>query len=214
MSITLYTTSWNGYWDKYGTAWTGYIKRLNPQPDRILVISDKPINSEFEVIVTNKPEAAVPAHFRNIAVDAADTVFICASDVDDAPKEDLLSGLNYDYDINAFSYVTDKGIERHINIDGWNNLIDLDEYVFFFLPGTSPIKVEAIRDVGGYPNIEYEDAGIWVKLRNSNKTIYYDNKIKFIYNEIPDSFSRSGNLPHKKKQLNEWIKDLKGERHL
>lgn len=208
MSITLYTLAWGEYWEKYGDAWTKNIKNLNPQPDKVIIISDKLIDSEFQVFVTDKPESGIIAHFRNFALQNINTTHMVASDLDDEPYPNLLSNINYDYDINAFSYISENGTEYHFNKEIWDNLFNSDHYSFANIPGVSLIKVDSIKDCGGYPDIEYEDAGLWIKMRMANKSVYSNNQIRFVYKEVSNSLSRS-NAEKKTNQLNQYLKKNK-----
>lgn len=213
MSITLYTAAWGGYWEKYGETWTKNIKKLNPQPDKIIIISDKLIDSEFEVLVTDRPKSEIIAHFRNFALQNINTTHVAALDLDDEPYPNLLSNINYDYDINAFSYISENGTEYHFNKDIWDNLLEFDHYVFPNTPSSSLIRVQAIKDCGGYPDLEYEDAGLWLKMKIANKSIYSNNQVRFIYKEVSNSLSRA-NAEKNTNQLNQYIRKIKSENYL
>ena len=75
----------------------------------------------------------------------------------------------------------------------------------YTIPSTSAIKLGAIKKCGGYPKIEYEDAGLWCNIKKANLNIHFDPTIRFLYNEEGPSLSR-GDVDHKIIELNQYFK--------
>lgn len=207
MTITLYTTAWGDYWNKHGNAWTDNIKQLNPKPDRVIIISDKPIESEFEVIVTQVPDRAILSHFRNVAAENSNTTWMVPLDLDDRAYVDFLANLNPEAEVHTFGYLSTKGYTHTANKNLWDDMLNFDLY-YYTIPSTSAIKLDAIKKCGGYPKIEYEDAGLWCKIRKNDLKVHFDSTIRFLYNEEGPSLSR-GDVSHKEYELNQYFTSIK-----
>lgn len=208
MSISVHTAAWGNYWEIYGQQWTKHIKSLDPQPDRVLIISDKMIESEFDVIVTNVPDRAILSHFRNIAIKNIDTIWSVPIDLDDTPYEYILYGLKDEYDIHAFAYTAFNDQQTFFpDEDIWINMFSNINYKHS-IAGVSAIKTEVIKECGGYPDIELEDAGLWCIARKKNKTVFFDKKIRFSYRYNTRSLSNF-NISTKAKELNDFFTKIK-----
>ncbi len=203
MSVTLYTTAWGGYWEKYGQAWTKHIENLDPKPDRVIIVSDRPIETLWEVILTDTPEEHIMSHYRNVALNNTDTEWIIGSDLDDIPYSFFLNGLDEEYDICAHSIDISDGTYEKSSSEKWNNLFELNRYIN---PITScvPVKTELIKKVGGYPELWYEDAGLWIKLRMINAKIKFDPTPRYLYVINENSLSH-GDVDHKYDELMEFF---------
>lgn len=189
--ITLYTVVWGDYWDKYGEDWTQNIETLDPQPDRVIIVSDRPIESKHEVIVTELPDKARMSHFRNVAVNNTDTEWIVCLDLDDKAYPNFLANLNPDVDVHAFSYHTTNGQGPHFPSEKiWDEMFTLHFYTYTIC-GTSAIKTQVIKNLGGYPNIEFEDAAFWCLFKKKDLKIDFDHTIRFLYENVGGSLSRS-----------------------
>lgn len=207
MSITLYTTAWGDYWNKYGSSWTDNINTLDPQPDRVLIVSDKAIESEFDVVVTDVPDRAIISHFRNVAVNNSSTEWIVSLDLDDKANVDFLANLNYQAEVHTFGYLSTRGYTHAANKNIWDNMFNFDIY-YYTIPSSSAIKLDAIKKCGGYPEIEYEDAGLWCKIKKANLNIHFDPTIRYLYSEEGPSLSR-GDVDHKEIELNMYFQTVK-----
>ena len=94
-SVTVITAAWGDYWDRYGKTWTAAIEQLDPQPSEIIVVSDKPIETNFQVIIEHDCHLGV---FRNAGVRAASSTWIVPSDLDDVPLSNYIDNLDNYYD--------------------------------------------------------------------------------------------------------------------
>jgi hypothetical protein len=207
-SVTLYTTAWGNYWEEYGKQWEKNVKGLEYKPDRVFLISDKEIDSEFEVILTEVPKKAILSHFRNVAVDNANTDWLVCADLDDVVYPWFIENLNDDYDIHSFTFDRTGGGWGIGDKTEWDNLFKAPYYHNFVLASSSAIKVQAIKDCGMYPEIEYEDAGLWCKMRKAERSIFFDSKPRYLYSDHGVGLSR-GNTTHKSIELEKYLIEIK-----
>jgi hypothetical protein len=110
-TITLYTVSWSGYWDKYGKKWAEHVNKLNTCPDEIIIVSDVKLDTSFivnnnviNIVVEPSKTDSSPSYYRNIAIDNSTCDWVVASDLDDLPMAELLDNLDDSADIHAFSF--------------------------------------------------------------------------------------------------------------
>jgi hypothetical protein len=195
--------AWGGHWEKYGEAWTKDIEKIDPKPDRILIISDRPIDTQWEVILTDTPEKYDSSHYRNVAVDNTDTDWIVGSDIDDHPYVNFLAGVDNDYDICAHSLDRSDGIYEMPNKSNWDKLLESDRYMYS-IASSVPIKTELIKKVGGYPKTWHEDAGLWIKLRFLDPKVKFDSTPRYMYVIHEHSLSH-GDVQHKEDDLVEFF---------
>jgi hypothetical protein len=139
-TVTLYTTSYNNYWDKHGQEWCSDVNNLSTKPDEIIIVSDAPVdlsclNYENVKNITSPVVKGrrMVSEYRNIAVKAASSDWIVSADLDDRYKNTFLDNIPEESDIHAFNFYyqeADKLItpgsnclnERVYGLEG-NNLI-------------------------------------------------------------------------------------------
>lgn len=196
MSITLYTVSFNGYWEKYGQQWSMYVNKLNTEPDEIIIVSDVKIDTSFlnnknikNIILDynkikhgNSSYRSV-ASFRNAAIKESSCDWVVASDLDDIVNSNYLDNLDYSADVHAFSffekpsgknyYPKEDCLDLRLYGNKENNETNL-------IPGTSAIKRYIFNNVR-YEEGVYEDKVFYATLSKMNLKIAFDDQIRFIY---------------------------------
>ena len=207
-TVTLYVVAFGGYWERFGEQWTNYVLALNTKPDRVLIISDIEIDTDFDVIVTDVPENAKVAKLRQVAVDNSDTDWLVSIDLDDTFFAHTLDNLNDEYDIHAFGFdSTFDGIKSG-DPQKWDSFWNNDGYVWCGISANLAIKLSVLKEVEGYPNINHEDAGMLIKLKKANKKVFFDNTIRFFYHQRNDSISKKDS-GIKDQELNNYFNTIK-----
>ena len=116
-TVTIYTVAFNGYWQKYGAAWTARIKNLDPVPTEVIVVCDEQIDTEFKLIIeTDKCISS----FRNAAIKSATSDWVVLCDIDDTPLTNFIDDLDYNFDIIAVpkEYITlSNGLQQPFDVD-------------------------------------------------------------------------------------------------
>jgi glycosyltransferase involved in cell wall biosynthesis len=185
VDATIITAAWGVYWEKYGDKWTQSILKLNPQPNEVIVVSDKPVDTIFKNVTTKKCHLGV---FRNIGVRFATSEWIVFSDLDDEPFDNYLVDLDSNFDIIAFNlqYETDGGY-CYSSINDWNNILDLD--VSNPIVSTSAVKRDMLLKTP-FRKIGWEDWALWVDLKVGGARARFDRVIRYKYNNTPNSLSK------------------------
>lgn len=188
-TITLYTTSWNDYWKKFGQRWSQHVNNFNTQPDEIIIVSDVAIdtsslnNKNVKNIIINKTLNYKPiAYYRNVATENCSSDWCVASDLDDFPLNNYLDDLDPEADIHGFSFLDFN--DNRIYISDEDSLNKRLHGIFdsTLIPGTSAIK-KHVFDKIRYEHNCYEDQTFYATASKLNLKISFDdNKMyRFIY---------------------------------
>ena len=158
-TVTVYTMSWNGYWDKYSDLWCEDINSLNTIPDEIIIVSDAPIdttklkhNNVKNIVSPRTLNKRMTGIYRNIAVRSSTSDWIVAADIDDRYAPSFIDNIPEDSDMHGFtfynvlwdtqSYQNDRSLENRLYGNEDKNTI---------MPGVTAIKR------GLFEKIRYED---------------------------------------------------------
>jgi hypothetical protein len=191
-TITIYTISWNGYWDKYGKIWSEHVNKLNTKPDEIVIVADEYIDTSFlihdnikTIIVPTSKMDESASYYRNIAIQNSTCDWLATLDLDDLPTPFFLDNLDHDADIHAFSFLN-KADKTIYYPDGdclnkrMENIFDLT-----LIPGTSAIK-RYIFDKVRYESNCHEDNVLYKMLSKLNLKVGFDvnnqKDFRFYYN--------------------------------
>lgn len=188
-TITLYTTSWNGYWQRFGQRWSQHVNSFNTQPDEIIIVSDAPLdtsslnNKNVKNIVLDNVVSYKPiSYYRNVATDNCSSDWCVASDLDDFPLSNYLDNLDPEADIHGFSFLDFN--DNRIYISDQDSLNKRLHGLFdaTLIPGTSAIK-KHVFDKIRYEYNCYEDQTFYATASKLNlKIASDDNKMyRFIY---------------------------------
>lgn len=183
-SISIITAAWGDYWERYGEQWTLYIKRLNTTPNEVIIVSDKPINTDFKVIIESDIHLS---SFRNAGIAASTSSWVVPSDIDDEPFENYIDNFDDNYDVIAFSLIRENGKITKGEPKKWKNFFDVNTRNG--LPSTSAIKRKFLIQTP-YRKIGWEDWALWIDLKNAGVNVKFDNTIRGKYNQTANSLSK------------------------
>jgi hypothetical protein len=190
-TITLYTMSYNNYWEKYGQQWSLCINNLNTPPDEIIIVSDVALdlsilkNKNVKNIISPIVEGRrMVSPYRNIAIESASCDWVVSADIDDVYADVFLDNLPEDSDIHAFkfydsisekTYIADENSLEHrlYGVVG-DNLI----------PGCSAIK-KHVFDLLKYEDNCHEDKIFYAMASQLNLKVSSDSidfPPRFYYN--------------------------------
>ena len=195
-SITVYTIVWGDYWERFGKRWTDRILNLDTRPTEVLIISDKPIDTNFKVIIDNQLPSAWK--FRNLAIDYATSTWLIPIDLDDEPLPNFIDNLDSQVDIHAFSLMLSSGKVWNPNIENWNNIND--HRSSNPIPSCSAVKLDLLKRVK-YRSLGWEDWALWIDLKNINSSVCFDSTIRYIHNDTANSYGKR-NKKHRKLEIN------------
>ena len=182
-TITVATANWGGYWEKYGSRWTEAILQLDPAPTRVIVASDVPIQTDFEVVIC---EIKSLGPMRNAAIDFTDTEWFVPSDLDDLPLPNYIKDLKQDTEIHAFSYRY-GGMSHGYKPTLWENAFSIE--CPNPIGSCSAYKTDWAKRVR-YRDIGWEDWAFWLDMKKAGARAHYDETVRWIYTRPPNSLSQ------------------------
>lgn len=127
------------------------------------------------------------AFYLNWAANLAETEWVWISDIDDLPFPDALDGLE---DVEADVWLTGFGhpIPRLTN----EEYLASPENVY---PGSSAFRLEAFHRAGGFPDIAFQDWGLWRRMARTGATFDPSARAHFSYTQHDASRSRTDITP-------------------
>jgi glycosyltransferase involved in cell wall biosynthesis len=176
--------AFNGYWERFGKVWTSHILKLNPQPTEVIVVSDKPIVTQFKCVIESDIHIA---SFRNAGVKAATSDWVAISDLDDQPFPNFLTGIDDSYDVIAGNYISIDRKPVYSDPNIWSRLLDADAWNPMS-HGGSIFRRSLLLQVP-YRRIGWEDWALWIDLYNAGARVKFDREVRYFYNKIPNSLS-------------------------
>jgi len=186
MSVTVATASWNGFWGKYGDRWTECVKSMSPAPDRVIVASDEPIKTGFDIVIC---ETRSLGPMRNAALEISNTEWFVPADLDDLPLPNYIENLNKDYDIHSFALQIGSTIFKGLPNE-WEKAFD--PHAQNPLISCCPYKTELGKKIR-YRDVGWEDWAFWLDMKKAGATVFWDDTIRYTYTRPPNSLSQQDN---------------------
>lgn len=183
MSVTVATANWNGFWGLYGDRWTECVRAMSPAPDRVIVASDEPLDTEFEVVPCQTKRLGP---MRNAALEIADTEWFVPSDLDDLPLPNYVKDLYDDCEIH--SYCLKVGDYEHgYRPHDWETAFSVN--TANPLVSCSAFKTEMGKKVR-YRDVGWEDWAFWLDMKKAGARVHFDKTVRYIYTHPPGSLSQ------------------------
>jgi hypothetical protein len=183
-SVTITTAAWGDYWNQYGEQWSSYILRLDPQPTEVIIVSDKPIKTDFKVVIELDCNLGV---FRNVGVKASTSTWVVPSDLDDEPLPNYIDNLDDSYDIICYSFEDNTGSKYCGSNKTWDKIFNLKSKNP--LVSCSAVKKELLMKYP-YRKIGWEDWALWLDLKSANASVKFDQTIRYRYQNNENSLSK------------------------
>lgn len=180
MNVTIISCVYGDSHDRFVADWMAGIRRLNPQPHQVIVATDHPRKIRGAMVVRasggwNHPQAChLERALRNV-----ETEWVWIHDIDDYAFEDALVGLD------------------GIHADVWQMGYERSDGVFYLPPNLSAeqvlesaanpfvagscIRTDALRSVGGFPDLALQDWALWRALARAEATFVASDRTHFYY---------------------------------
>lgn len=176
----LYTVAYGAHWERYGQRFESMCRALEVRPNRIAIISDRPINTKHEniVITPSSKISHVVGEFRQKAIDVCDCDWLVQFDIDDIMYSNYLNYINEDCDWHVFSMRNNEMYMNEIQ-SMWDKFFDQElGHMGGFM--NSAIRTTMLRKVGGYKlNYGWEDMILVIDMKYQNGRLAYDSPTDF-----------------------------------
>lgn len=162
--------------ERFVEAWLDSIDALNTQPYDVIIASDqRNLLHLYSVCTWNNPSA----YYLQQAVMAAETEWVWILGIDDTALPDALDGIeDVKEDVWQMGYHRSDGV-THIppQLTGAEYLLKGNCFT-----AASAIRTNAFRAVGGFPDIAFEDFGLWRRLAANGATFKSSGRVHYRYN--------------------------------
>lgn len=180
VDVTVISSIYGDDYDRFVAEWAGGMRRLDPQPARVIVSSDRPRKIRgAKVSVAASTWKHPQAYHLQAALRAVETEWVWIHDIDDYAFSDALAGIE-----DVREDVWQMGFERS---DGEFYLpprMTADEVLASkrnpFVAG-SCVRAAALRSVGGFADLALQDWALWRALAREGCTFSSSNRTHFYY---------------------------------
>jgi hypothetical protein len=177
MSKMLVTIAYGNYWERYGKRFESMCDALEEKPDRLVIITDKPIDTKYENIVYI-PESGLNNYsigaYRQKALEICDCDWFIQIDVDDIMYPNYISNLNDNVDWHVFNIKNNDSVRLTLDYSV-SNFYNLSHFSFGGILN-SAIKTKKLKKIGGYKTtFGWEDLILSCDLIHNKATYYVDD---------------------------------------
>lgn len=176
MTVTVVSCVYGPTFARFLPRWSEHVALLSPKPDAVIVAADWPHDVPgARVIASECPWRHPQAWYLNQAIAAADTEWVWIVDVDDCARPDGLAGLDQvDADVWQTGYLRSDG---ETYVPGPEALAAAGN----MLVAGSAIRTKAFWDVGGFPDVAFQDWALWRKLQAAGARFAFSGRVNFDY---------------------------------
>jgi hypothetical protein len=206
-SLTLITTCWGDYWNRFGSKWLENVTLLNPQPAEILFISREDIELPDMPNLTHLiDETLGPDNWYTGYVRFAKYDWVTMFTLDDQMPLNGLKNLNLEGDVVVGPCMNLGDFQYHqCHIHQPGNYKEILELDFYPLTGWAMFKKEILLKIPSRP-IDWEDWALFLEFRQHNVDVRIDNKIRNYY--VHHAGQRSKNVSSDAKEKIFYLKQL------
>ena len=169
-----------GDYARFIPRWALAVKGLKPAPDQVIVLADQPHRIPGVHVI------AWPCHWRhpqafylNEAFEWVSTDWAWQVDIDDIPHRNALKGLEQvPADVWQMGFDRSDG-ERYVPPQLTNDEFLASERNVYV--GASAVRVDAFRQVGGFPDVALQDWALWRRMARAGMTFQSSGRTHFRY---------------------------------
>lgn len=213
----LVTIAYGFYWDLYGERFESMCDALEERPNRILIITDKPIKTKYENVVY-VPETGFDDYtiglYRQKALDLCECDWFIQFDIDDVMYPNYISNLNEEVDWHIFSVKNNEHAMRNLD-NTFKRFYELKELSFGGYMN-SAYKTSMLRKIGGYKtDFGWEDMILTCDLLHNKAKIYIDTSTlrgeRLLHSKDSITKASTEKRQLKSDQTKEYFERLKNE---
>jgi hypothetical protein len=182
VSVAVVTCLYGEGYQRFVRPWLAAVRGLNTRPDEIIIATDRGYIIDGADITAARCTWAHPQAFHlQEAFETATSEWVWKLDLDDVALPDALDGLDeVSADVWQMGYLRTDGL-RHIPPQ-------LSATEFLLSTGnpfvsSSAVRRRAFQRCGGYPDIAFEDWGLWRRLALAGCTFESSGRPHFRYTQ-------------------------------
>jgi hypothetical protein len=169
VSVAVIACLYGTEYDRFVDEWFASLGQLERQPDEIILHRGERLEGE----------TGTQARLQNEAAALASSEWIWKLDVDDLALPTALNGIDYVVsDVWVMGYRLENGDKCIPEVLPNSEYLDSDEQLY---PGMSAFQRDVFEGVGGYPEIAYEDWGLWRRMARAGCTFESSHRAHSTY---------------------------------
>lgn len=192
----------NRRYARFVQRWSRAITKLTTQPEAVIISTDQPIPADHgfaDILHTENQWRHPQAYHLQNAISAARSDWVWILDIDDTALPDALDGIAHvEADVWQMGYQRSDG-EVHIPPQ-----LTASEYLVAEgnpFTGASAIYREAFKDCGGFPDVAFQDFGLWRRLALIGGTFLSSGRAHYKYNLHPDTRTELELVPDRRAEF-------------
>ena len=188
VSVAVVTCVYGEDHARFLPAWIESVLGMNRQPGEILVATDRDYEIPgARVIVSACTWRHPQAYYHQQAVLAAETDWVWIMGVDDTVLPDALDGIEgVGADVWQMGYLRSDGLHHIPPKLTAAEYLALDGNPFV---GASAVRADAFRRCGGFPDVAFEDWGLWRRMARAGCSFESSGRAHFNYTLGPGTRS-------------------------
>ena len=175
-SVTLGVVNWGEtYWPRFGERWLASITRCDPQPDQVMIATDKPL----EGLPNNVRQIIYEGGFLgwNLLAEHCGTEWLFGSGVDDELRVDSFAGIEAEEDAIAFG-CQQLGETNAVAFPSGRDAYEVSWQLGFNpMNGGQIFRASALVEIP-FRNYIYSDEVLFAEWSYFGKKIKFENRIR------------------------------------
>ena len=182
-SVTVISCLYGRTHDRFLWEWLSAVRQLDPAPAEVIIATDRYrhiTDGALEVFRRHNDGTRYPqAFYLNKALEQVETEWVWIHDIDDLAFPDALEGLDdVDADVFQMGYLRSDGLVYLPPELAAAEVLASPRNPFV---AGSCVRTEALRAVGGFPDIAFQDWGLWLQLARAGATFAASDRPRFHY---------------------------------
>lgn len=200
--VALVGFCWGDFWERFGAQWIETVEALNPQPERILLLTDKPVSLPFGWDQEHTEHSTIWDVINNGYV-KAETKYVAGLAMDDSMPKDALYDLKLDVDVVVSGHRDTLG---NINIptrERYENCLDEPWYP---LSGYHVMRSDLFTEIPLRP-VDWCD---WINMFEwfqHGLNLHFDGRVRQLYTIRDGQYSQPKNPKQARANIN-LMRDL------
>lgn len=183
---TIVSCLYGNAYNRFVNQWAASIAQLNTKPADIIVATDRTVAergyhiSHAQAVINECTWRHPQAFHLQQAIEAAQTEWVWILDMDDQALPDALDGIDQvQADVWQMGYERSDG---HVHIPPQLTAAEYLTEKGNHFTACSAIRTDAFRDAGGFPDVAFQDFGLWRRLALIGASFQSSGRAHYRYN--------------------------------
>ena len=199
-NISILTVTYGDYWSRYGESWLETVAEADPQPAKVVLVSDVPVDVPQWVTLIVAGEGLYVSDYVNIGVGEIDSEWLFSFGVDDLLLPGALESLTVDTDAYVWPLFYGGNMKGQIDYLGGYDECYLLRYNTMRVYAMH--RTSLMREIP-YRRIHYHDDAHWAEMAYFGKTVTFSDTPRAVWVRHDDALSFTNN-PDWQREVNDF----------